>query len=99
MSNFTDDILLFTDDLLLNIFVNLTKYPKMFYNKDRIVEFSNKVKAEHFLGLKSKARPKHLRAIISHNPKKDFEEDGLPGSNGNDIMGLLRLSNPNTVDR
>lgn len=56
--NITD--LLFTDDLLLNLLVNIVNHPKIFNSKESVINFADKVKAEHLLGVKPKVRPKSL---------------------------------------
>jgi hypothetical protein len=57
--------LLFTDDLLFNLLVNIVGHHLIFSNKESIIEFSNKVQAEHLLGVKPKTRPKTLHYV--HN--------------------------------
>jgi hypothetical protein len=52
--------LLFTDDLLLNLLVNIVNHPKIFNSKKSVINFADKVKAEHLLGVKPKVRPKSL---------------------------------------
>jgi len=54
-----DDVL-FSDIILLNVFTNIVRHPKLFNSKESIVKFSERVQAEHVLGLKSKVRPKTL---------------------------------------
>jgi hypothetical protein len=64
-SGVTDELLLFTDDLMLNLFFNLTRHPKLFHSKEAVVNFAERVKAERVLGLKGKVRPKTLRILAS----------------------------------
>jgi hypothetical protein len=64
-SGVTEELLLFTDDLMLNLFFNLTRHPKLFQSKEAVVNFAERVKAERILGLKGKVRPKTLRALAS----------------------------------
>jgi hypothetical protein len=66
--------LLFTDDLLVNLLMNLVKYPKLFGSKEKIIEFAVKVEAEQILGVKSKIRPKGLRFLSSTYTEKDYAE-------------------------
>ena len=64
-SGVTNEMLLFTDDLMLNLFFNLTRHSKLFHSKEAVVTFAERVKAERVLGLKGKVRPKTLRALAS----------------------------------
>ena len=66
--------LLFTDDLLLNLFANLTKMPDLFASKEKIIEFAEKVEAEHKLRIKSKVQPGKLRFFSRKYSEKDFNE-------------------------
>ncbi|MEM7118269.1 MAG: hypothetical protein AAF614_37925 [Chloroflexota bacterium] len=52
--------LLFTDDLLLNLMINLMKHINIFQSKQDIVNFSDKIQAEHVLGIESRVRPQNL---------------------------------------
>ena len=65
VSGVTGELLLFTDDLMLSLLVNLTRHPKLFYSKDAVVKFVERVKAARVLGGKAKVRPKTLRVISS----------------------------------
>ena len=75
-SGVTEDMLVFTDDLVLNLFVNLTKHPKLFHSKDAVVNFAERLKAERVLGLKAKVRPKTLRAMTSRCKKTTMGRGG-----------------------
>ncbi len=66
--------LLFTDDLLLNLFTNIACHQKLFKSKDDVIKFGDKVAAEHLLGLKPKIQPKTLRFISRQYSEKDFEQ-------------------------
>jgi hypothetical protein len=68
-SGVTEELLLFTDDLLLNLFVNLTQHSELFDSKDAVIDFAERVKAERVLGLKAKVRPKTLRVMVSRYEK------------------------------
>lgn len=70
----TKKLLLFTDDLLYNVLLNLVKHIAIFPSKEHVIEFSSKVQAEHLLGVKSKVRPKNLVAISRRYRHRDFEE-------------------------
>jgi hypothetical protein len=52
--------LLFSDNLLFNLLVNITAFPRLFPSKDSIIEFSELVEAEHRLGVRPRVRPKQL---------------------------------------
>ena len=69
-SGVTEEMLQFTDDLVLNLFVNLPKHLKSFNSKDAVIRFAERVKAERILGLKAKVRPKTLRVMVSRYEKK-----------------------------
>jgi hypothetical protein len=66
--------LLFTDDLILNLFINIVSLPNIFDSKNKIIEFANKVEAEHILGLKSRVRPKKLTFVSPNYSKEDLNE-------------------------
>jgi hypothetical protein len=70
----TVDDLLFTDDLLLNLLMNLVSYPRLFRSKDDIVSFGERVEAEQKLGLKSKVRPTGLRFLSRQYDPEDYQE-------------------------
>lgn len=72
-SGVTEEMLLFTDDLMLNLFFNLTRHPKLFHSKEAVVNFAERVKAERVLGLKGKVRPKTLRVMSSRHEKKELK--------------------------
>ena len=52
---------LFTDELLLNVLVNLLRHPKLFGSKEEVILFAKKVQAERLLGKKFQVRPKTLQ--------------------------------------
>jgi hypothetical protein len=56
----TRDHLKFADDLLLSLLTNLVNHHSVFPSKQAVLEFSEKVAAEHLLGVKPKVRPKRL---------------------------------------
>lgn len=66
--------ILFTDDLLINVIRNIVNHPNLFGSKEKIIEFSNKVQAEHLLGIKSSVRPKTLSFLQMHYNEKDYEK-------------------------
>lgn len=59
--NISVEDVLFTDDLVFNLMWNIVKHIQLFPSKESIIEFSNKVKAERLLGIKSKILPKTFR--------------------------------------
>jgi len=66
--------ILFSDDLLLNVLNNILRHPSIFGSKDKLIQFSEKVQAEHLLGLKTKVRPKTLRLIRPRYTEEDLEK-------------------------
>jgi len=66
--------LLFTDDLLLNLLINLIQHIKLFESKDDVIVFSNKVEAEHLLGVTPRVRPKTLQFSSRHYTADDYLE-------------------------
>lgn len=67
----TMEDLLLTDDLLLNVLVNISRHPELFGSKQAIVEFSRKVEAERILGVRPIVQPKTLQML---RPKYDAED-------------------------
>lgn len=74
VKNLSVDDLLFTDNLLLNILYNITIHIKMFRNKEALISFSEKVEAEHLLGIDSKIRPKTLHFLNIGYTEQDYEQ-------------------------
>jgi len=70
----TIEDLLFTDDLLLNILINIVKHIKIFQSKEETIKFGEKVKAEHLLGIKPRVRPKTMQFVVRSYSDRDFEE-------------------------
>ena len=66
--------ILFSDDLLLNVLNNIVRHPSIFGSKGKLIEFSEKVRAEHLLGIKAKVRPKTLRLLRPRYTEKDLEK-------------------------
>jgi hypothetical protein len=60
-SNISVPDVLFTDDLLLNLLINLVNHIKIFPNKQAVMDFATKVQAEKLLGIKPRVRPEGLR--------------------------------------
>ena len=72
-SDLSIEHLLFSDDLVLNVFDNIINHIDYFKTKEELILFSDKIEAEHFLGIKSKTRPKTLRSIHRTYTNKDKE--------------------------
>jgi hypothetical protein len=53
----------FTEDLLLNVFSNLVRHPKLFGSKEKVIEFSKRLAAERLLGIRGRVRPKSLHFL------------------------------------
>lgn len=66
--------LLFTDDLLLNLLINIVHHPELFSSKEHIIGFAAKVEAEHLLEITSIIRPKTLRFVAPLYSEKDLRE-------------------------
>jgi len=73
-SKFTIDHLLFSDDLVFNLFLNLVKHVRLFRKQEDVIDFCRKVQAERILGLKSSVRPKGFRAMAPRYSEKDKAE-------------------------
>lgn len=65
--------LLFTDDLLFNLLVNITSHLRLFASKEGVVEFSRRVQAEQLLGIKPKVRPTNMRFFNRNYTQKDLQ--------------------------
>lgn len=72
--NISVEDLLFTDDLLLNILINIVTHIKIFQSKEEVIKFSEKLKAEHLLGIKPRVRPKTMQFVARSYSERDFEE-------------------------
>jgi hypothetical protein len=68
----TPDDLLFSDDLLFNLFVNLVAHHETFGSKEAIISFSKRVQAEHLLGIDAKVRPKTLSFTHRHRSADSY---------------------------
>jgi hypothetical protein len=66
--------ILFSDDLLLNVLNNIVRHLSIFRSKKKLIEFSEKVRAEHILGIKTKVRPKTFRFMQPIYTEKDLEK-------------------------
>jgi len=66
--------LLFTDDLLYNLLLNLVRHINRFPCKQAVIDFSQKVEAEHILGVKPRVRPKPLMFVSRTYLQQDYEE-------------------------
>jgi hypothetical protein len=70
----TVEDLLFTDDLLCNLLLNLVRHIDRFPCKQAVIDFSQKVEAEHILGVKPQVRPKRLMFMSRTYSQHDYEE-------------------------
>lgn len=66
--------LLFTDDLIFNLLLNIIHHINIFSSKNKVVEFSKKVEAEYLLGGKPKVRPKTFKFLSRNYSERDKEE-------------------------
>lgn len=66
--------LLFTDDLVFNLFSNIVRHPSTFPSKQALIEFSRKVEAEHLLGVKARVRPKTLHFFSRQYTPRDLSQ-------------------------
>ncbi len=66
--------LLFSDEIIFNLFNNMIRNINIFKSKKDLISFSKKVQAEHILGINSKVRPKTLSFTQKSYDKKDLEE-------------------------
>jgi hypothetical protein len=68
------DHLLFSDDLVFNLLLNLVKHCQLFKRQADVIEFCRKIEAERILKLKPKVRPKSFRAMAPRYSDKDRAE-------------------------
>src|SRR5690606_20271832 len=54
---------LFSDELIVNVLMNIVRHPSLFGSKAKVVEFSEKVRAERLLGVRPRVRPKTLQML------------------------------------
>lgn len=73
-SKFSLDHLLFSDDLIFNLFLNLAKHVELFKSQAKVIEFCRKIEAERILGLKPRVRPKSFRAMAPRYTDEDKAE-------------------------
>lgn len=70
----TVEDLIFADELLLNLLVNIAHHPKQFSSQKVLITYCKKFKAEQFLGIKSKVQPNKLTYIRRKYSNKDIAE-------------------------
>lgn len=63
LDNIKEEDLLFTDEILINILSNIIRHPEIFTNKEKLINFSEKIKAEHLLDIKPRVTPKSFKFI------------------------------------
>jgi len=68
------DHLLFSDDLVFNLLLNLVKQYQLFKRQGDVIEFCRKIEAERILKLKPRVRPKSFRATAPRYSDKDRAE-------------------------
>lgn len=76
-SNIEIKDLLFSDDILFNVLVNIIRHNNLFKSKEDIISFTEKVSAEHVLGIagtRSKVRPKTLIFINKNYTVEDYKK-------------------------
>jgi hypothetical protein len=66
--------LLFTDDLILNLLINIVNLWSIFDTRRKVMEFAEKVEAEHVLGLPPRVQPKKLTYVSRAYTEKDLAE-------------------------
>jgi hypothetical protein len=54
--------------------MNIVNFPELFGSKEEIIQFAEKVRAEHTLGLKSKVCPKRFRYVSREYSVSDYAE-------------------------
>lgn len=64
--------ILFSDELLMNVFVNIVRHPDIFESKEKLIKFSEKVQAERTLGIKPKVRPKTFAIVRPRYTMEDL---------------------------
>ena len=72
--NILIDDLLFSDDLLLNLFINIVGHIDIFRSKKELIGFSEKVHAEHILGVQPKVRPKSFKYFKREYTEFDYQQ-------------------------
>jgi len=76
-SNIEIKDLLFTDDIIFNMLINIIHHINLFKRKEDIISFTEKVSAEHLLGIvgrKSKIRPKTLSFFKGKYTAEDYKK-------------------------
>jgi hypothetical protein len=66
------DDLFFTDDLLLNLLLNIVGHHRIFISKEAVIAFSKRVEAEHLLGIDTRVRPKTLQYWERNYSEHDY---------------------------
>lgn len=68
------DHLLFSDDLVFNLLLNIVKHYQLFKKQKDVIDFCRKIEAERILGLKHSVRPKTFRTMAPRYTNKDRAE-------------------------
>lgn len=74
LDDITVEDLLFSDDLLFNLLLNLARHPSIFCDTDSIRRFAEKVQAERSLGIRSRLRPTTLSLFSQQYSPQDLLE-------------------------
>jgi hypothetical protein len=70
----TVEDLLFTDDMVLNLMNNIVRHIRLFHSKNDVLKFSERVRAEHILGVNAKVRPDTLMFMHRNYTPQDLAE-------------------------
>jgi hypothetical protein len=74
LDDITVEDLLFSDDLLFNLLLNLARHPAIFCDKNSIRAFAEKVQAERSLGIRPRLRPTTLSLFSQQYSPQDLLE-------------------------
>ena len=67
--------LLFLDEIVLNVLMNIVAHPTLFKSKEDVISFASKVSAERVLGItgrQCKVRPRTLRTVVPKYSDEDL---------------------------
>jgi hypothetical protein len=71
--NITVNDVLFSENLVFNIMWNIIKHLNIFTSKEKLILFSERIKAEKLLGIKSKIQPNTLMFMYGHQEENDLQ--------------------------
>lgn len=72
-ANITVQDVLFTDDLVFNLLLNIINHIHLFPCKESVINFSKKVQAEKLLGVQPKVQPKTLKFMNRDLNREDLK--------------------------